>query len=53
VTLEAQVVDRYGRSVSEVFKEGTNIIQTLVSFANAFVYWQYIRGCDRASYSLM
>jgi len=44
-------VDRYGRSVAEVLKGGTNINQTLVRFGDAFVYWQYISGCDRQTYS--
>ncbi len=47
------VVDRYSRSVAKVFKKGININQTLASSGNAFVYWQYIRGCDRESYSHM
>ncbi|MCP9775994.1 thermonuclease family protein [Cyanobium sp. WAJ14-Wanaka] len=51
VTLKTKATDRYGRSVAEVFKVGTNINQTLVGSGDAFVYWQYISGCDRETYS--
>jgi endonuclease YncB( thermonuclease family) len=51
VTLKTKAVDRYGRSVAEVLRGGTNINQTLVRSGDAFVYWQYITGCDRQTYS--
>jgi hypothetical protein len=51
VTLRTKAVDRYGRSVAEVLKGGNNINQTLVRSGDAFVYWQYISGCDRQTYS--
>jgi hypothetical protein len=51
VTLKTKAVDRYGRSVAEVLKGGSNINQTLVRSGDAFVYWQYISGCDRQTYS--
>ena len=51
VTLKTKATDRYGRSVSEVLKGATNINQSLVGSGNAFVYWQYISGCDRQTYS--
>jgi endonuclease YncB( thermonuclease family) len=51
VTLRTKATDRYGRSVSEVLKGSTNINQSLVGSGNAFVYWQYISGCDRQTYS--
>jgi endonuclease YncB( thermonuclease family) len=51
VTLKTKAVDRYGRSVAEVLKGSTNINQYLVGSGNAFVYWQYISGCDRQTYS--
>jgi endonuclease YncB( thermonuclease family) len=51
VTLKTKTTDRYGRSVSEVLKGSTNINQSLVGSGNAFVYWQYISGCDRQTYS--
>jgi endonuclease YncB( thermonuclease family) len=51
VTLKTKTVDRYGRSVAEVLKGGININQNLVRSGDAFVYWQYISGCDRQTYS--
>jgi hypothetical protein len=51
VTLKTKAVDRYGRSVAEVLKGGSNINQNLVRSGDAFVYWQYISGCDRQTYS--
>jgi endonuclease YncB( thermonuclease family) len=51
VTLKTKAVDRYGRSVAEVLKGGNNINQNLVRSGDAFVYWQYISGCDRQTYS--
>jgi endonuclease YncB( thermonuclease family) len=51
VTINSKATDRYGRSVAEVLKGSTNINQSLVGSGNAFVYWQYIGGCDRQTYS--
>ncbi len=51
VTLRTKAIDRYGRSVAEVFSSRTNINQSLVGSGHAFVYWQYISGCDRGIYS--
>ena len=51
VGLRTKATDRYGRTVAEVLKGTTNINQALVGAGVAFVYWQYIEGCDRATYS--
>lgn len=51
VSLKIKATDRYGRSVAEISKGGININQSLVGSGNAFVYWQYIDGCDRKTYS--
>ena len=51
VTLKIKATDRYGRSVSEVTKVDINVNQSLIASGNAFVYWQYIDGCDRQTYS--
>ncbi len=51
VTLKTKAVDRYKRNVAEVLKGSTNINQILVRSGDAFVYWQYISGCDRQTYS--
>ena len=42
--------DRYGRTVSEVFRGSTNINLELVRRGQAFVYRQYLQGCDRNVY---
>ena len=51
VSLRTKATDRYGRTVAEVLKGTTNINQALVAAGAAFVYWQYIEGCDRETYS--
>ena len=51
VSLRSKATDRYGRTVAEVLKGATNINQALVAAGTAFVYWQYIEGCDRETYS--
>jgi endonuclease YncB( thermonuclease family) len=51
VTLQAKTRDKYGRTVAEVFSGGRNINQALVASGAAFVYWQYIAGCDRNTYA--
>jgi len=53
VTVRTKATDRYGRTVGEVLKgnTSTNINQQQVASGNAFVYWQYISGCDRQTYS--
>ena len=53
ISLRPQATDRYGRTVAEVLKGTTNINQALVQSGAAFVYWQYIEGCDRETYSLL
>jgi len=51
VTVRSKATDRYGRTVGEVLKGSININQQQVASGNAFVYWQYISGCDRQTYS--
>ena len=53
VTIRPKATDHYGRTVGEVLKGSTNINQQQVASGNAFVYWQYISGCDRQTYSRM
>ena len=50
VELRSKATDRYGRQVAEVSRGGRNLNQALVASGSAFVYWQYIAGCDRQSY---
>ncbi|UPM51565.1 thermonuclease family protein [Synechococcus sp. A10-1-5-1] len=42
--------DRYGRTVSEIFRGDTNVNLELVRRGQAFVYRQYLQGCDREAY---
>ena len=51
ISLRTKATDRYGRTVAEVMVGTTNINQELVAAGAAFVYWQYIEGCDRETYS--
>jgi len=37
--------------VAEVSHRGRNVNQALVASGAAFVYWQFIAGCDRNTYS--
>jgi endonuclease YncB( thermonuclease family) len=49
VSLNIKTTDRYGRSVAEVISE-SNINLALVEDGKAFVYRQYLRGCDAKAY---
>ena len=49
VTLEQKTSDRYGRLVAEVFN-GININLAIVEDGQAFVYRQYLSGCDAKEY---
>ena len=51
VELRVKASDRYGRAVAELSRNGRNLNQALVASGAAFVYWQYIQGCDRQTYS--
>jgi len=53
VTLKTKAIDRYGRTVAELFRNGQSINQRMVSDGQAFVYWQYISGCDRQTYGAL
>ncbi|WP_094555540.1 thermonuclease family protein [Synechococcus sp. 1G10] len=49
VTLRTQTVDRYGRTVAEVFS-GVNINLALVEDGMAFAYRKYLGQCDAKEY---
>lgn len=53
VSLRTKAIDRYGRTVAELFRNGQNINQRMVREGQAFVYWQYIGGCDQQVYAAM
>ena len=50
VRLPGSKKDRYGRIVSEVFRGHTNINLELVRSGQAFVYRQYLKGCNHDAY---
>ncbi len=49
VRLVVKTTDRYGRTIAEVFS-GVNINLALVADGQAFVYRQYLSGCDADAY---
>ena len=51
IDLRIKSIDRYRRSIAEITRGGRNINQVLVASGAAFVDWQYIKGCDRQTYS--
>lgn len=48
--IKPQTIDRYGRTVAEVFAAGRNLNLELVRTGKAFVYRQYLAQCDQAAY---
>jgi len=50
VTIQGRKKDRYGRTVSEVYRGNTNVNLELVRRGQAFAYRQYLQGCDREAY---
>ena len=50
VSLRVSTKDRYGRTVAEVIREGSNVNLALVRDGRAFVYRQYLSGCERNAY---
>jgi endonuclease YncB( thermonuclease family) len=49
VIFDVKTTDRYGRTVAEVFN-GININLAMVEDGQAFVYRQYLSGCDAKEY---
>ena len=50
VAIQASKKDRYGRTIAEVLRGRTNVNLELVRRGDAFVYRQYLSGCDRNAY---
>lgn len=48
--IKPQNVDRYGRTVAEVYAGGRNVNLALVRSGAAFVYRQYLHGCNQNAY---
>ena len=45
VTIRRITTDRYGRTVAELFLNGSNVQQQLVASAHASIYWHYADQC--------
>ena len=50
IRLRIQALDRYGRTVAEVFTEKGNINQLLVKQSYSFVYRRYLEKCNKSHY---
>jgi len=48
--LRPQTLDRYGRTVAEVYAAGRNVNLEMVRTGAAFVYRKYLRDCKGAAY---
>jgi len=46
VTIRRITKDRYGRTVGELFLNGSNVQQQLVSARHAEIYWRYAHQCS-------
>ena len=45
VSLRAETVDRYGRTVAELFIDGRNVQQAMVASGHAAIYGKYAHQC--------
>jgi endonuclease YncB( thermonuclease family) len=48
--IKPKTIDKYGRTVAEVFDSGRNVNLQLVRGGYAFVYRKYLDQCDQAAY---
>ena len=45
LTIRRITTDRYGRTVAEIFVDGSNVQQQLVASGHASIYWRYANQC--------
>ncbi|WP_083772468.1 thermonuclease family protein [Synechococcus sp. BL107] len=45
ITIRRITTDRYGRTVAELFVDGSNVQQQLVASGHASIYWRYADQC--------
>ncbi len=45
VTIRRITTERYGRTVAELFVNGTNVQQAMVASGHAEIYWRYADPC--------
>ena len=45
VAIRRITTDRYGRTVAELFVDGSNVQQQLVASGHASIYWRYADQC--------
>ena len=50
VTLRTQTIDRYGRSVAEVFSKKGNVNESIIEQGHGFVYRRYLSKCNGSRY---
>jgi len=50
VTLRLQTIDKYGRTVAEVVRDGGSVNLAMVSSGAAFAYRKYLCACDGLAY---
>ena len=50
VELRTQTIDRYRRTVAEVYRGGQSINLAMVSRGQAYAYRKYLGGCDQSAY---
>ena len=48
--IRPQSVDRYGRTVAEVYAGGRNVNLEMVRMGAAYAYRRYLSGCDESAY---
>jgi endonuclease YncB( thermonuclease family) len=50
LVLRPQTIDKYGRTVAEVYAGGRNVNLELVRMGLAYAYREYLSGCDANAY---